>query len=358
VRAGFQVAAADLFADADLCRIATATQIDRYPGGLLDWLKRLSPSPTAWMYTGALENHAKLVDEMAEVARLWGNGGAVLQRVRSAQQLAEFARRNRICFPEVCSLPTDLPNNGSWLEKTGRSAGGGGVRTFTGQPPITEGVFYQRRLSGMPYSAAFVAKQDEAMLIGVVRQLVGESWLSAGEFQYCGSVGPAPVSESVQAEIERIGRVLAQEFRLVGLFGVDLMIDREQVWLIEVNPRYTSSMEVLERATGISAIAGHAAVFSNVKPRISHLESTDAIHGKAILFAKRSVAVCATVANWSLIQAAKEPWPALADVPAAGTSIPRCHPVLTVLAESTSAEKTIRILQSRVAKIEHCLYSD
>ena len=39
VRAGFSVAAADLFADEDLREIADATRIRDYPDGLADWLK-------------------------------------------------------------------------------------------------------------------------------------------------------------------------------------------------------------------------------------------------------------------------------------------------------------------------------
>src|SRR5687768_3758422 len=81
VRAGFRPLAADLFADADLRAVATTTRISPYPEGLLDWLR--SVEPAAWMYTGALENHPELIDQMAWVAPLWGNTGDVLARIRS-----------------------------------------------------------------------------------------------------------------------------------------------------------------------------------------------------------------------------------------------------------------------------------
>src|SRR5919106_1235059 len=99
VRAGFQPLAADLFADADLRRIATATPISPYPEGLLDWLRAVEPS--AWMYTGALENHPELVDQMAWIAPLWGNPGDVLERVRSPWKLADVLRREGLLFPET-----------------------------------------------------------------------------------------------------------------------------------------------------------------------------------------------------------------------------------------------------------------
>ena len=87
VRAGFQPITADLFADADLRAIATATRISPYPEGLVDWFRAVEPP--AWMYTGALENHPELVDQLAWIAPLWGNPGDVLARVRSPWELAK-----------------------------------------------------------------------------------------------------------------------------------------------------------------------------------------------------------------------------------------------------------------------------
>ncbi len=88
------------------------------------------------------------------------------------------------------------------------------------------------------------------MLIGIVRQLVGERWLGSRNFQYAGSVGPWPVSDGTRATLARIGNVLAEEFDLIGLFGVDFILDDEEVWTLEVNPRYTASVEIVERVTG------------------------------------------------------------------------------------------------------------
>ncbi len=102
LRAGFQPITADLFADADLRAIATATRISPYPEGLVDWLRAVEPP--AWMYTGALENHPELVDQMAWIAPLWGNPGDVLTRA---------ARRGswpRLCVqPECCFLKRAPP---------------------------------------------------------------------------------------------------------------------------------------------------------------------------------------------------------------------------------------------------------
>src|SRR6185503_579693 len=100
----------------------TATRISPYPEGLVDWFRAIEPP--AWMYTGALENHHELVDQMAWIAPLWGNPGDVLARVRSPWELATSLRGAGLLFPEIRNTAEGLPRDGSWLAKTYDGASG------------------------------------------------------------------------------------------------------------------------------------------------------------------------------------------------------------------------------------------
>src|SRR5207253_82960 len=110
-------------------RIATATRIRPYPEGLLDWLRTIEPP--AWMYTGALENHPELVDQMAWIAPLAGNPGDVLARVRSPWELATALQTAGLLFPETRQSSEGLPRDESWLAKTYHRASGSGVRALS-----------------------------------------------------------------------------------------------------------------------------------------------------------------------------------------------------------------------------------
>src|SRR5882672_6712717 len=81
LRSGYQVVAADLFADADLQRACPVTRIADYPAGLITWLEKVECD--AWLYTGALENHPQFVDRMAAIRPLLGNAGEPLRDVRN-----------------------------------------------------------------------------------------------------------------------------------------------------------------------------------------------------------------------------------------------------------------------------------
>jgi predicted ATP-grasp superfamily ATP-dependent carboligase len=166
---------------------------------------------------------------------------------------------------------------------------------------------------------------------------------------------------------------LAEKFELLGLFGVDFILDGDNVWTLEVNPRYTASVEIVERFNGTSAIAAHAAACrgdgclgssASETPVASHSGSSPLArpqppsrsHGKAILFAKRDVVISDQFAEATLSEALRTPWPSLADVSITGTPIAAGRPVLTIFAEAGTVDEVEQHLRTRALKLEQSLY--
>src|SRR5262249_20103845 len=136
----------------------------------------------------------------------------------------------------------------------------------------------------------FLGEERLVRLLGVTKQLVGVDWLHSAAFHYSGSIGPFPVSERALRAFERLGGALHTRFELRGLFGVDCILRDDVPYPVEVNPRYTASVEVLEHATGVSALALHGAVFDwgrEIPKGPAPPAST--FVGKAILFARESI---------------------------------------------------------------------
>ncbi len=388
LRAGFQPIAADLFADADLRRIAITTRISPYPEGFVDWLRAVEPP--AWMYTGALENHPELVDQMAWIAPLWGNPGDVLARVRSPWELSKALAAAGLLFPEIRATPEGLPLDGSWLAKTYHGASGSGVRVWgeeqgagsreqtdslpapSSQPPAC----YQRRVAGTPCAAVYVAAGGAATLLGVTRQLVGEAWLGATAFSTPARSAPGPLPTTRKPRSCGSAMCWPSNSNLIGLFGVDFILAGEEVWTLEVNPRYTASVEIVERFSGASAIAAHAAACgaelstqragASSPPIGARPSATDGARaparvkshacGKATLFARCDLVISDQFCEHALSAALRTPWPTLADVSPAGTPIDAGRPILTVFAEADSAEVVENRLRERVAEIEQVVY--
>lgn len=359
---------ADLFADADLARCCPATVADGYPHGFARWLADVAAEQPGlhWLYTGALENHPPVIDRLGEIAPLMGNSGSVVRAVRSPLQLAAALASAGLAFPETRASAEHLPRDGSWLAKTYRGSSGSGVAALAAQDDGHSGCVFQRRVPGRPAAALFVGCRNPAAaraeLLGVTWQLVGETWTGAGPFTYCGSIGPAPLNPDQIATVKKIGRTLADKFRLVGLFGVDLAIDRQDIWTLEVNPRYSASVEICEQVTGASAIDAHVRTclhslgrHAPAMPVAETPRPPETVRGKAVIYAHRTLAIENRVAAQLLDEAGDWTAPSLGDLPPSGTIIAAGQPVLTVFAASADAATTYQRLVQRTSALRELL---
>ena len=348
-RAGLATVACDLFADRDLAAGGPTLRIDptSYPARFEDAAAAAESGP--WIYTGALENHPELVDRIAATRPLWGVSGSSLRGVREFSAVAEVLGRRGLLAPEVRAVAGDLPRDGSWLIKPRLSAGGRSIRPLVeaSNLPLRPSI-YQERIQGVSLAAVFVGDLGGAMLLGVTRQLLGRD----GEpFAYVGSLGPWPIPERTRTEVRAIGSALADAFGLRGLFGVDLIVRQDgRPVPVEVNPRYTASVEVLELAAGRSFLVEHRSAFEGGPSEVPRSRArSPACVGKAILFADRRCTLPALDAWRPRTQALRAfAVPVVADVPAAGSVFEAGAPILTVLARGTSIEACEAALWARL----------
>ncbi len=359
LRAGFAPWCADLFADADLAGICPVRVIAHYPHDLPKLMREAPPGP--WMVTGAMENSPDLIAEIAAERTLWGIGAEQLRRVRDPWQVADALRCGGLKAPVLAHSPEGLPADGSWLLKRRRSAGGQQIRRWNGvaQTEQAETHYFQQCIAGDSCSAAYVAARGQAQLLGVTRQLIGEFWTGASGFRYAGSIGPLYLDPATTEKLSVMGRVLSAEFQLTGLFGVDFVLAMDQVWPIEVNPRYAASVEILERAAGLQSIHWHArACRDGVLPSLSELPSvSEKQHGKAILFAGDRRIVSPELTAELLAKNVNRAWPEIADIPVAGSVIEPGWPVATVFADGATEAEVRCQLNVRVNELKNRLHS-
>jgi predicted ATP-grasp superfamily ATP-dependent carboligase len=364
LRAGLRPWCADLFADRDLqARCPVMRLPGRYPESFAGPIDAELPGP--WMYTGGLENWPDLVRRLARRRPLWGNAEEPLRLARDPLFVHRVLHDAGLKAPAVHRQAAALPPVFRWLRKPCRSAGGSGIRFWTPGEAGTRDRgpgYFQEFIEGEPCAALYVGDGRQAWLLGLTRQLVGVPWLHAGPFNYCGSLGPLEVTDPLPREsLVRTGGVLAERCGLRGLFGVDGILREGVFWPVEVNPRYTASVEVLEHATGMKALAWHELVFTLgcLPAPFPPLAPLRQCIGKAIHFA------CA-----DLVFPPDGPWlaelrsptsvndlPRFADIPAAGTPIRAGKPVLTFFARDDSLSSCEEALRETAADLDRRLYT-
>lgn len=359
-RAGFAVTAIDLFADEDLTECATAIRSENYPADLVH-LAATAPSGP-WMYTGGLENHPRIVAEIAARRPLWGNDAAVLRRVRNPRQVHAVLAKRGLPALDVTLDPTDVPRDGTWLAKPLNGSGGKHIHPLDDRSPALQptrrdekrknaGWYFQRRQPGLPASAIFLGHKRRGRLLGVSEQLVGQPWCIGSPFQYAGSICPLLHDDlgddDFHAQLRELGDTLAGEFGLVGLFGVDGIIHDRRFWPVEVNPRYTASCEVCERLTGLNMVSLHARACHENLP-LSDLEPRwPGCVGKLIVYARRDGEFADRSAAWVRNLNAGQSACRVADIPRVGTVFQPGDPIATLLAHGDAPQK----LRDRLATL-------
>lgn len=355
VRSGFSPWACDLFGDSDLRAVARFVELapGSYPGGLLDALEKMPSAPV--LYTGALERNPALLDRIASRHRLLGHSRTSLRKARDPSFLASILRACGLEPPPVRpGTHPPVPPTG-WLRKPVDGGGGAGIVPAEASPPGSSPreVYYQKICRGLPCSSVHLARDAGCDLLGVTRQLVGEPWLDAPRFAWCGNVGPLELPRETRAALTAAGEALAAACGLRGLFGLDFLLDGPTVRPLELNPRYTAAVEILEHALSLRALELHAAAWGApvvASPpagswyrKAGSRTPRPAVLGKAVIFAPEEIVVQPDIRRLQPVK--PESLPTFADLPAPGTVIPRGRPVITVFAGGTDPSACLEALR-------------
>jgi uncharacterized protein len=348
-RAGYQVIAVDAFGDLDLRRTAhvvlkpprqeahfkpmrAAITADKAPGALA-------------CYTSNFENYPAAVERLARGRTLLGNPASILTRVRDPLLLMYTLNQLGFSVPKTRSSPPERNARGAWLLKPRRSGGGHGTRVWNRNHPVPRSYYLQQRLPGVPGSILFAADGEGAVVLGISRQIVGDANMGARGFRYCGSLLGAPAilfpDQPALVDIaRRLASAVTKEFTVRGLNGIDFMAAGGVPCPIEVNPRYSASMELLERGQPLSIFEVHKRACLGTLPQ--PMESAG-VQGKAVVFARRNV-VMGDTREWLEDRS-------VADIPQPDERILRGRPICTVFAGGDDADSCYAGLVSRAAAV-------
>jgi predicted ATP-grasp superfamily ATP-dependent carboligase len=345
VRAGYQVTAVDAFGDADLRAVADVLPLGHdgaRPYGADAAAQAARPVSAALVaYTSNFENHPAAVAVLARGRRLLGNPPAVLTRVRHPLLLSRALAERGLAVP-IASL-----DGRRWLLKPRRSGGGHGIVAWRRRLPVPRGAYLQERIAGAPGSIVFAADGRRAVPLGLTRQLVGERAFGARGFRYCGSLLVSSDETLFPRQSELLDRAtaLAQAataaFGLRGLNGIDFIARNGVPLPIEVNPRYCASMELVERAAGVSLFRIHLDACAGRLPE--RPSPAPRVLGKAIVFARHEVLID-DPARWNA---------EIADVPHPGERIAAGRPVCTVFADGRDGERCMAALSTAADGVYH-----
>jgi predicted ATP-grasp superfamily ATP-dependent carboligase len=333
VAAGFDVVALDAFGHLDLPESACCLSLANDFGGLFlgdfaSWHTRLaqavrSQRARSLAYTGGFENLPDLVAEMSRDCELLGNSPASLRAVRDPSRLREVVCSIGMETPQMLPPGTQPDPGLRWLRKPRKSGMGHAIEPWESIVPDDPDSVVQRWVEGIPHSASFIAHGHDAQVFAVTQQLSGDPNFGAHGFAYVGNLLiPKPDAVLVES-LNVLATTLTQAFGLVGLNGIDFMVHGEYLSILEVNPRYSASMELVEEAEAWPLFLWHTAGCRRQALPVLPERHDHTVFGKAIVYARRDGLLPDTTR-----------WPAKGrrDVPHAGGPIRAGFPICTVTA--------------------------
>jgi predicted ATP-grasp superfamily ATP-dependent carboligase len=351
-RSGRRARVIDLFGDTDTRASAEASMVvagdfDRGfdEAALLEAAAELAPANAeplfGLVYSSGLESRPDVLARLARGRRLFGNTPEVVARTKSPREFFELLWRLKLPHPEVrFERPAD-PSG--WLSKGVGGSGGGHVRRAREGAEGEGQLYFQRRVAGRPIGVSFVANGHGARIIGC-----NEQWVSADdeatEFRFGGTLQPAVLSPAIARLLPEVVASLVPALGLVGLNSLDIMVEGDEFRIIEVNPRPGANLDIYDHLEGMSLFALHVAACQGDLPAtIPALRMATAM---SVIYAREASLVPAAI-DWP-------PW--VADRPAPGARIDPGAPICTVLDVASSAEAARQAITAKTAWVRSVLH--
>jgi uncharacterized protein len=309
-RGGFATTALDVFGDTDTRRAADAwagigaaaslrLDADRVAHALA--ASAQSPHFIGWVAGAGFEAVPDALVRGAGIARLIGNPPHVIGAIRRPN---DFFRRLSALGIRHPVIARDAPaDRNGWLCKDARGSGGWHIRHARAgatHQARDEHAYYQRVHAGTPMSALFIADGTSAHVVGVNELIVRPRGVRP--YVYHGAIGPVATSPSASRDIHACVEAIVREWGLVGLNGVDFLLDEERIVVLEVNARPTATIGLYEEAFRHGAMRAHVDVCLKGSFEIepSFVASTGRVRGQTIVFADAPVSAFASARNVDL----------------------------------------------------------
>lgn len=342
--AGLEVATIDAFGDRDLVEPAPVPAAHRtlspFDAGAL---AHHAPSSRRLAWTSNLENAPGVLEVLGTSRQVLGNGGAVVRRARQPELVAQVLESSGL--PGARVVGAAVAGGPALLRKPRASGGGHGVSRWPGCEAAGDDTYLQEEVAGVPGSLLFLADGAAVVPVTMTRQLVGDAAFGAHGFTWCGNLAGQdvlPRQDELAASALAAARALARAFGLRGLNGIDFIARHGEAVVIEVNPRWTASAELAERALGTTLFTSHAEASEGRQASLPAWPG-GRVTGKAVVYATEARTMGNTD-SWLQDDDVR-------DIPTTGSPVPAGAPICTVLAAASTAGECLALLRRKADRV-------
>ena len=219
-----------------------------------------------------------------------------LSSINHPKEFFESLKKLDIFFPEVCF--SDVPSTNDWLFKRSSTCGGIGISREKPSNQKGTGGYWQRELKGQSLSVLCISDGQDHKIIGINQQF-SHSCFEGLPYLYEGALANALISEKNRIKISSYIEKFISCFNIIGVFSMDMIVDENNVFVLEINPRISASYELYERLNpGLNLVDAHIRVCEGERLSNIQISNLNVSHcGYLIIFAESNLVVPMSI-NW------------------------------------------------------------
>ncbi|OPY35912.1 MAG: carbamoyl phosphate synthase-like protein [Methanoregula sp. PtaU1.Bin051] len=197
----------------------------------------------------------------------------------------------------------------------------------------------QQIVSGVPASVCCVTDGTRARAIASNEQILrGEG---GSGFGFCGSI--TPYSGPQAGAMITLAEKIAAASGCTGTIGIDFILG-DEIYAIEVNPRFQATVDTVEMATGCNLFTLHTGACNGILPGTLPLSGQYA--ARKILFADRDMTIAGDL---------KELSPVISDIPWPGTELEKDQAITSVYGWGRTRSEALGVLDKNITSVQQYL---
>ena len=278
------------------------------------------------IYGSGFEYYPESLRYLASRLLVLGNSADTFATLQDKSVFFPRLERLAIPYPDVCFCPPESADK--WLVKPMQGQGGLGIQRYNPKHQAYTQVYWQKFQAGTQHSVLFLADGKNAQVIGFNTQWTID--LGEGqEFIFSGIINSCNLLDEHKERITAWLDELVCEFRLKGMNSLDFIQADEMVFVLEINPRPSASMQLYDADLIIWHIKASQGQLTD------YALSNKGYTGYQIVYAQQDVMIS---------DAFK--WPdGCMDLPEFGVTCRTGQPVCSIIAHQKQAHLVINELQ-------------
>lgn len=309
---------------------------------------RTSSQPIGLVLGAGFERSPKLVARLAQEFRLLGCNAATIAKTKAPSAFFGKLTEQGIPHPKTLLKDDTTMRNPdlTWLRKRIGGMGGLHVHPLATDAPIPDGHYAQQHIDGLTISATVLSTGTQ-QAFAFTQQWTAPS--PVAPYRFGGVVGNVSPETELETRLIDTMLPLLRDLELIGLVTFDFIITPDaEAFLLEINPRPSASLDVLDDADG-SLLASHILATTGRGPEaLQHLQAHWRPETKA------SAYLYADAGPFTIPAIAWPTW--VHDRPIQGSTIAHHTPILTVTATGADPAEAVRNCQERLVHMAHVVY--